>query len=41
MIIYDDDITEINGDPSLRGQHSSFLVVLPTEVDDGQRVEVT
>ena len=26
MIIYDDDITEINGDPSLRGQHSSFLV---------------
>ena len=26
MIIYDDDITEINGDTSLRGQHSSFLV---------------
>jgi hypothetical protein len=26
MIASSDDITEINGDPSLRGQHSSFYV---------------
>ena len=26
MMVYDDDITEINGDTSLRGQRSSFFV---------------
>lgn len=26
MIVSDDDITEINGDTSLRGRHSSFFV---------------
>ena len=26
MIAFSDDITEVNGDPSLRGQHSGFYV---------------